>query len=246
MTGAAKRIGRAIAFALGRRGARVAVHYGGSREAAATTVEELGAAGVEARAFQADLAQPAGIERLFEEVAAWSDGLDVLVNNAASFRRVPFDETTVEEWDRVQAVNLRAPFLCSQRAARLMRRSERPGGVAGLIVNITDLSALGVWRDYSAHSVSKAGVIQLTRVSAWELAPDVRVNAIAPGAILPEPGLDPASREWLERGREVPTGRVGDPGQIADTVVFLAENEFLNGAILPVDGGEHLVQGGRE
>lgn len=245
VTGAAKRIGRAVAFALGRRGARVAIHHGRSREAAAAAVEELGGEGVEARAVQADLASPAEIDRLFEEVDEWSGGLDVLVNSAALFRSVPFDEITAEEWERVLAVNLRAPFLCTQRAARLMRRTERPDGAAGLIVNITDLSALGVWRRYAHHSVSKAGLAHLTRVSAWELAPQVRVNAIAPGAILPPPGVDPASAEWRERAGQVPVATVGDPERVAETVVFLAENDFLNGAILPVDGGEHLTQGGR-
>ena len=245
VTGAARRIGRAIAFALGRAGSRVAIHYGGSAEAAAATVAELGQEGIEARAFQADLSSPAEIDGLFDEVAEWLGGLDVLVNSAASFESAPFDEIGPEDWDRVFAVNLRAPFLCTQRAARLMRSTERPDGVAGLVVNITDLSALGVWRGYVAHSVSKAGVAHLTRTSSWELAPDVRVNAIAPGAILPAPGVDPQSPEWQERGRDVPVGTVGDPEQIARTVVFLAENDFVNGTILPVDGGEYLVQGGR-
>ncbi len=245
VTGAAKRVGRAIALALGRRGARLAIHYGTSREAAERTVEALEAEGVEARAFGADLARPAEIDRLFERLGAALGGLDVLVNSAASFESAPFDEITAAQWDRVLAVNLRAPFLCSQRAARLMRATERPGGAPGLIVNITDLSALGVWRGYAHHSVSKAGLVHLTRVSAWELAPAVRVNAIAPGAILPPPGVDPESRQWRQRGDEVPLGTVGSPERVAETVVFLTENDFVNGAVVPVDGGERLVQGGR-
>ncbi len=245
MTGAAKRVGRAIALALGRRGARLAVHYGSSREAAEETVEELAGEGVEALAVSADLARPAAIDRLFEEVAGRFGGLDVLVNSAASFESAPFDEITSEEWDRVLAVNLRAPFLCTQRAARLMRTTERPGSSPGLVVNITDLSALGVWRGYCHHAISKAGLAHLTRVSSWELAPAVRVNAIAPGAILPPPGVDPASAEWQARGEQVPLGTVGSPERVAATVVFFAENDFVNGVVVPVDGGEHLIQGGR-
>lgn len=207
---------------------------------------ELEEKGVGARAFQAHLEDAERIDRLFEEVERWAGGLDLLVNSAASFRNVPFEQIEAADWDDVLAINLRAPFLCTQRAARLMRSTERPDGAPGAVVNITDLSALGVWRGYAHHSVSKAGLVHLTRVSAWELAPHVRVNAIAPGAILPPPGTDPSSPAWQERGAEVPLGTVGTPEQVADTVVFLAENDFVSGAIVPVDGGEHLIQGGRE
>jgi NAD(P)-dependent dehydrogenase (short-subunit alcohol dehydrogenase family) len=239
VTGAAHRVGRAIALALGRRGARVAVHYGGSAEAAESTVEKLRRLGTEAVSMQADLAQPDEIDTLFEGVAETLGGLDLL------FVSTPFDEIDAEEWDRVLAVNLRAPFLCTQAAARLMRATERPAGASGLVINITDLSALGVWRGFAHHSVSKAGLLHLTRVAAWELAPEVRVNAIAPGAILPPPGVPVDGEEWQHRGADVPVGRTGSPEQIGSTVVFLAENDFLNGAVVPVDGGEHLTQGGR-
>jgi NAD(P)-dependent dehydrogenase (short-subunit alcohol dehydrogenase family) len=246
VTGAARRVGRAIALALGRRGARLAVHYGRSRDAAESTVEELRELGGEAVALQADLTDPGSIAPLFARVEDELGGLDVLVNSAASFVSTPFDEIDAEEWDRVHAVNLRAPFLCTQAGARLMRATVRPEGAPGAIVNITDLSALGVWRGFAHHSVSKAGLLHLTRVAAWELAPAVRVNAIAPGAILPPPGVPLDGEEWRGRGASVPTGRTGSPEQIGDTVVFLAENDFLNGTVVPVDGGEHLIQGGRE
>lgn len=246
VTGAARRVGRAIAFALGRRGARLAVHYGGSREAAEATVDEMRGEGLEAFSVQADLAEPEAIAQLFERVESELGGLDVLVNSAASFVSTPFDEIRVEEWDQVQAVNVRAPFLCTQAAARLMRANWRPEDPPGAIVNITDLSALGVWRGFAHHSISKAGILHLTQVSAWELAPAVRVNAVAPGAILPPPGVPLDSEEWQGRGAKVPTGRTGSPEQIGEAVVFLAESEFVNGVVLPVDGGEHLTQGGRE
>lgn len=246
MTGASKRIGRAIAHALGRRGARLAIHYGSSADQAEATAEAFREEGIEASTVQADLGQPADIDRLFEEISTRFGGLDVLVNSAASFASAPFDEIDAEAWDRVMAVNLRAPFLCTQRAARLMRVTERPPGEPGAIVNITDLSALGVWRGYTHHSVSKAGLAHLTRVSAWELAPAVRVNAIAPGAILPPPGVSADSPDWQSRGDEVPIGTVGSPERVAETALFLIENDFLNGVVVPVDGGEHMTQGGRE
>ncbi len=246
VTGAAKRIGRAIAQTLGTAGARVVVHYGASADEAVATVDEFATLGIEAHAISADLSRPAEIERLFAEVAERFGGLDVLVNSAASFRSTPFDEIGVEEWDAVQAVNLRAPFLCTQLGARLMRSVERSDGSPGAVVNLTDLSALGVWRGYAHHSVSKAGLAHLTRVAAWELAPEVRVNAIAPGAILPPPGVPLDSPQWQVRGAQVPLGRVGSPERVAEAALFLVENDFVNGVLLPVDGGERWTQGGRE
>lgn len=201
--------------------------------------------GIEASTFQADLTDPAQIDSLFEGVVEHFGGLDVLVNSAASFESRPFGEISADEWDGVLALNLRAPFLCTQAAARAMRSTARPDGAAAAIVNVSDLSALGVWRGFAHHSVAKAGLVHLTQVSAWELAPDVRVNAVVPGAILPAPGVDPESSEWQSRGELVPTGKVGSPKQVGEAVAFLVGNEFLNGVVLPVDGGEHLTQGGR-
>lgn len=244
VTGGAHRVGRAIVLALAGRGASIALHYGSSEDAARRTAGEVAALGVEAWPLQADLSRPDEIDALFAAAAAKAGRLDILVNSAASFRRRGFDEITAEEWDAVQAVNTRAPFLCSQRAATLIRRSRRPGGEAGLIVNLIDLASTLAWRGYAHHAVSKAGLRHLTAVAARELAPEVRVNAVMPGAVLPPPGLEAASDGWREMGERLPVGRTGSPEQVGHAVVFLAENDFITGIVVPVDGGEHLLGAG--
>ncbi len=251
VTGAGHRLGRAIALALARAGSDLVVHYGRSREEAEATAGDIRALGREATLSRADLARPSEIEALFRGVAERLGRLDVLVNNAASFERHPFDDISVEDWDRVMAVNLRAPFLCSQHAARLMRGVERRGsdgepGAPGLIVNLGDLSGLRPWVGYAHHGVSKAGLLHLTRVLARELGPEVRANAVVPGPILPPPGEDPEGLGWTRRGTRLPLGRTGEPAQIGDTVVFLAENDFMTGEMIVVDGGESLMAGGRD
>ncbi|MEW6579379.1 MAG: SDR family oxidoreductase [Chloroflexota bacterium] len=241
VTGGAHRIGKAIALALACEGAHVAVHYGGSEAAARDTVAKIKSLGVRAIAVQADLHDPAQIDALFGAVDEEFGRLDVLVNSAASFVKQPFDEIGLDGWKDVLQVNLRAPFLCTQRAARLMRRAERPADEPALIVNITDLSGLYPWRSYVQHGVSKAGLIHLTKVSAYELGPHIRVNAIAPGAVLPPPGMDPYGEAWQALGERVPLRRTGHPDYVGQTVVFLARNDYITGALIPVDGGEHLV-----
>ncbi len=239
VTGAAHRVGKAIALALAREGASIVVHYGSSAGPAQDTAREIEALGVRAIPVQADLSDPAQIDALFDAVAGAFGRLDVLVNSAASFVRQPFDDITLDDWKDVLQVNLRAPFLCSQRAARLMRSVERPPDQPALIVNIADLSGIFPWRGFVQHGISKAGIIHLTKVSAYELGPDVRVNAIAPGAILPPPGMDAA--RWQQMGAQLPLKRTGSPDYVAQTVVFLAANDYITGALIPVDGGEHLI-----
>jgi pteridine reductase len=241
VTGAAHRVGKGIALALAREGAHIVIHYGRSADAAADTADELAALGVETLLAQADLADPAQIGALFDAVEKRFGRLDVLVNSAASFERQPFDAIGVEDWDRVLAVNLRAPFLCTQRAAHLMRATPRPEGETAAIVNISDLSGVFPWHGYTQHGVSKAGLLHLTRIAARELGPEIRVNAILPGAILPPPGMDPDGEAWQAGLRRLPLARAGHPGQVGDAVVFLAQAEYTTGAALTVDGGEHLV-----
>lgn len=250
VTGAGHRLGRAIAIRLAEAGCHVIVHYGRSREAAGATAEAVRERGREAVALPADLARPDDIETLFCAVQERFGRLDALVNSAASFDRRPFEEITVEQWDAVQAVNLRAPFLCSQHAACLMRetadRRDARGepGAPGSIVNLGDLAGVTTWRGYAHHGVSKAALLHLTKASARELAPDVRVNAIVPGPILPPAGEDPESDAWQAKGDRVPLGRPGRPSHIADSVVFLSSNDYVTGEILFVDGGERLLAGG--
>lgn len=245
VTGAARRLGKAIALELARQGAGVAVHYGHSADAAEATAGEIEALGVPAWTARADLTDPAAVDRLFDDLEERLDRLDVLINSAASFEQQPLVEITVEAWDRVMALNLRAPFLMMRRAAPWMRRSPRGEGDKALVVNMADLSGIQAWPGFAHHGVSKAGLIHLSRVAARELAPEVRVNAIVPGAILPPPGVEVDSEQWRSTAGELPLRCTGDPSQVARTVVYLAETDFVTGAVLPVDGGEHLL-GARE
>ena len=147
---------------------------------------------------------------------------------------LPLEQYDVPTWCRVLHVNLTAPFLCSQHAARLMRTT----GTGGAIINILDISALKPWKQYPAHSVSKAGLLALTEVLAQNLGPDIRVNAIAPGPILRDEGNSP--EEWERIGKRLLVGHNGDPSDVAQAVVFLASQPFITGTTLRVDGGDDL------
>lgn len=241
VTGAAHRVGKAIALALAREGANLIIHFGSSESAAQQTAAEIATLGVEAIPVQADLRDPPQIETLFATLQSRFGRLDVLVNSAASFQKRPFDQISLEDWERVMAINLRAPFLCTQHAARLMRTIERPAGESALVVNIADLSGVYPWLGYGHHGVSKAGLIHLTKVAARELAPGIRVNAIIPGPILPPPGMAPDSKKWQQIGGIVPLGRAGDPENIGQAVMFLARSDYITGVAIEVDGGEHLI-----
>ena len=225
VTGAGHRLGRAIALGLAEAGCHVIVHYGRSREAAVETSDVIREMGREALMLSADLRDPGDIESLFCAAEERFGRLDILVNSAATFERIPFDELTVESWDHALAVNTRAPFLCTQHAACLMKETVgRPG--AGLdrapasVVNIGDMAGVSSWKGYAAHGVSKAALLHLTRLAARELAPDIRVNAIVPGPILPPAGEEQDEEAWARKGSRVPLGRPGEPARIADSVVF--------------------------
>lgn len=234
VTGAARRIGRAIALELGRAGACVAIHYRGSSEEAQKTAEECGG-----RSFQADLTSVAEIERLFAAVADAYGQLDALVNNAAVYERAPILETTEEQWDRILTTNLKAYYFCAQQAARLML----PRG-EGRILNISSLGGIRPWAEYGPYNASKAGVIHLTKSLAKELAPAIQVNSIAPGVI--EFG-DPVSKEVQRQINATPAGMAGTGQDIAEAVFyFLTCSRYVTGQVLAVDGGlsSHTGLGG--
>lgn len=234
VTGAGRRIGRAVALELGRAGARVAVHYRGSAEEAEQTAAECGG-----KAFQADLTSVAQIERLFATVADAYGQLDALVNNAAVYERTPILETTEEQWDRILTTNLKAYYFCAQQAARLML----PRG-EGRILNISSLGGIRPWAAYGAYNASKAGVIHLTKSLAKELAPAIQVNSIAPGVI--EFG-DPIPKEVQRQIDATPSGRAGTGEDIAEAALyFLTCSRYVTGQVLAVDGGlsSHTGMGG--
>lgn len=234
ITGGAHRVGRAITLAIAAAGCDVAVHFNRSRQAASETVEAARAFGVEAHAFQADLRSEGAINELFNALDARFDRLDFLINSAAIMERIPFMQATPQDWSRTMDLNLRAVFLCTQHAAKRMRQVGR-----GTIVNISDIAALKPWRDYPVHSISKAGLEMLTRVAARALAPDIRVNAIAPGPVLKPDRM--SEERWREIGERLPLRRPGTADDVAQAVLFLLENAYITGETLTVDGGDHLI-----
>jgi pteridine reductase len=232
VTGAGRRVGQAIAIALGEKGMRVAVHYNGSAKGAEETVAAIGGKGGKARVFQCDLSRPTGFEALVADVEKALGGFDVLVNSAAIMERTPFGEVTPEQWERIMAINIRAPFFLSQAAAARLRQAK------GAIVNIADLAAFETWPAYLPHGISKSGVVHLTRSLARVLAPDVRVNGIAPGTVLLP---DDWSTQADERLRQTtPLGRTGSPADVSAAVIFLLESDYITGETILVDGGRHI------
>lgn len=234
ITGSARRVGKVIALELARQGMHIVIHHRQSEQEADETAAEIRALGVDVQVAKADLSQPVEVQRMFQEIRERFGRLDVLVNSAANFNTGSILDLTLEQWNDSLNVNLTAPFLCSQQAARLMRES----GSGGSIINIADMSAFKAWKTYPAHSVSKAGLVSLTKVLALSLAPDIRVNAIAPGPVLRDEGNSP--EKWLQIGQHLPLSRTGQAEDVAQAVVFLATQPFITGEVLRVDGGEHL------
>lgn len=235
VTGGAKRIGRVIAHELASRGANVVVHYHSSAEEAAEVVASLRALGVEADALHADLGDAEQVRRLAADAEARSGGLAILVNNASNYLRARFDALTEATWDASLDVNLKAPFLLSWAVGRAMRaRGE------GTIVNVVDWAGERPYRDYLPYCVSKAGLIALTKALAKELAPTVRVNAVAPGPVLPPDDFGPDTVAAIRRA--TPLARIGTPEDVARAIRFLAEEaSFSTGSILHVDGGRGIA-----
>ena len=231
VTGAAKRLGRAVALRLAQEGADVIIHYRSSAGEAQSAVDEIAQSGRRGKAIAADLTSVEGIKRLFDEAAKQFGRLDIVVNSAANFLPSSIVSTTEEIWDASLDANLKAPFFCAQAAAPLLRRTR------GTIINFADTGGLLAWPGYIAHSVSKAGVVMLTKVLAKALAPEVRVNAIAPGTIT-MPG-DPPELE-AEFIKLAPLRRTGKPSDITDAVCYLVHAEFLTGHTLVVDGGRAI------
>lgn len=231
VTGAGRRLGRAIAEALGGRGMCVAVHYNGSEEGARQTAEAIRQAGGSAHLVAADLRDPAAPAALVRAAAELCGGLDLVVNSAATMTRTPLGGITPAQWDETMALNLRAPFFVAQEAAAVLR----PGGS---IINMADLAAYESWPAYLPHGISKAGVVQMTRALASALGPAIRVNAVAPGAVLLPDDWDEAAARRL--ASTTPLGRLGEPQDVVDAVLYLATAPYVTGQTLIVDGGRNV------
>lgn len=230
VTGAARRLGRALADALADAGADVVVHYRSAAAAARNTVAAIEAKGRRAVALQADVASSGDIARLITDTERAFGRLDILVNSASTFERRPVLEISEEEWDRVLAVNLKGPFLLSQATVPLLRTD------GGVIINLVDLSALQAWPSFAHHAVAKAGLLHLTRILARALAPDIRVNSIAPATVLPPEGYEgtaATAKRVLRRG--------GEPADVVGALLYLIRSDFVTGENLVVDGGRMLL-----
>jgi NAD(P)-dependent dehydrogenase (short-subunit alcohol dehydrogenase family) len=234
VTGAGRRVGQAIAIALAERGAALAIHYRSSRvgaeEAAARIIEQRGRAQI----FSAELERVDELERMVASVIEAFGRVDVLVNSASVFYRKPLEEVTERDWDLNLDTNLKAPFFLAKFVGAAMRRQG-----AGKIINIGDWAAIRPYNNYLPYTVSKAGLIGLTRALAKALAPEVQVNCLALGPVMPP---DDYGSEDIERLRLATlTKTMGSPGDVARAVLFLCEGtDFATGSTMMLDGGRLL------
>jgi NAD(P)-dependent dehydrogenase (short-subunit alcohol dehydrogenase family) len=232
VTGAGRRIGRAIALRLAADGARVIVHYRNSQAEAAAVVSEIMGSGGDAYALRADLTRVGEIEQLFSEIERQCGGLDILINNAGVFAPTPVGKTTEAQWDLLLDSNVKAQFFCAQSAGPMLKRKGR-----GRIVNFASLGGLLAWSQYTAYSVSKAGVIMLTRCLSRAMAPEVTVNAIAPGTISFPDDAPEIAETFIRRA---PLGRTGKAEDIVGAVIYAIDSPFVTGQVLVVDGGRSI------
>lgn len=232
VTGGGIRVGRALALALASRGTRVAVHYHSSADGARDVARSIEKSGGRAQTFSADLTSIGAPESLVAEVAGAFGRLDILVNSAAVMVRTPFGEVDARRWDDIVALNLRAPFFLAQAAAPHLRKTK------GAIVNIADLAAFETWPAFIPHGLTKSGMVHMTKSLARVLAPDVRVNAIAPGTVLLPDDWSEADAEHLNA--TTPLRREGSPEDVAHALLFLLEADYITGETIIVDGGRSV------
>ena len=236
VTGGAHRVGKAITLALARAGANVVINYHLSSAAAEATAAEVRAHGSDALPFRADVADNAQVQAMVQAARERFGGVDILVNSASPFEKMPFPTDDLGPWHRVIGSTLNGAFYCANAVAPMMLAKGE-----GVIINIVDLSAWAPWRRFTAHSVAKAGLMALTRQMALELAPTVRVNAVAPGPVLPPPDYSEqqrgrvAARTLLERW--------GTPEDVAGAVMFLVNADYITAEVIVVDGGERFGRG---
>jgi pteridine reductase len=234
VTGAGQRLGQAIAIALGAHGMQVAVHYRESRQGADETCREIKERGGAAVALRADLSDREAARKLVDQAVTALGGLDLVVASAAGFERVPLDQVDDAAWDRSLSLNLASPFALVQRAVPALRQT------SGSVVFITCSSATVPFRHYLPYVVSKGALRQLMKALALELAPEIRVNAVAPGTVLAPADYDASKLERLRSA--ILLGRTGEAADVAEAVVFLASSPFITGHELAVDGGRSVAR----
>lgn len=232
VTGSAHRLGKAFALTLARMGYSIALHYRGSATEADKTANEIRAFGVDCLPIRADLTIPEKVNFLFALVDEMKEPLNVVVNSAAVMPVGSPQTLELKDWDTALDLNLRAPFLVAQQAAKRMSEG-------GLIVNISDTGAQKSWSRYPSYTISKAGLESLTRLLARALAPEIRVNAIAPGLVLPADFV--TQSQWEKLIEKLPLQRAATLTEITSTLEFLIKNEYITGQTIVVDGGYSLI-----
>ena len=233
VTGAGVRIGQAVAVKLGQLGMRLVIHYHHSEEGAKQTIQRLPGKKSRHLVLQADLKDVSAIEELVHKAEKQAGPVSVLVNNAAEFFPTPLFSATEEEWDNLLALNLKAPFFLSQALAKNMKSSGE-----GKIVNIVDVSAERPWKSFLPYCASKAALISLTKGLARALSPEVQVNGIAPGTVLPPP--EHIEMDLTASVENSLLKRIGKVEDIVQAVEYLLQSDFVTGTILPVDGGRSI------
>ena len=232
VTGGATRVGAAIVRALAAAGCDAVIHYASNAAGARELAAEIERGGRRATRIQADLTDRDAVGRLAEGALEAAGRLDVLVHNAANFERVPPEALTAEAWDRAMALNATAPYLLTLALAPALRAAR------GSVIAITCLSADRPWKNYLPYAISKGTLAHLVRGLALGLAPDVRVNGVAPGTVMPPD--DYKTDTIAQIRRRIPLGRIGEADDVARAVVFFAENDYLTGQILAADGGRSI------
>lgn len=234
VTGGAVRIGKAIALALADAGVQIALHYGQSADEAETTLGEISSRGSSGILIQADFNQPVEAARsVVDKTVSEFGRADILINSAAIFEESDLVSVSEEHWDRHFSINLKTPFFLAQAFARQLQADQEAH-----IINIADWRGTRPGKDHLVYTLTKSALIAMTKSLAQELAPNVRVNAIAPGAILPPPGEEQSYLQ--QRTKNIPLNRIGSPEAITDALLYLLRSDFITGEVLHITGGEQL------
>ena len=236
ITGAARRIGAQTATTLHENGANIIIHYGNSADEAVQLVDGFNKIRANsATLLQANLLDLEEVHQLAIKAFNVFDGLDILINNASTFYPTPLGQINEDNWNDLMGTNIKAPLFLSQACYPALKQSK------GIIINMVDIHARSPLKDHITYSCAKAAKIMMTRSLAMEMGPDVRVNAIAPGAIMWPEDENTVSDEVRERiVSHIPLKRIGEPQDIADTILYLATNDYVNGQVIAVDGGRQL------
>jgi NAD(P)-dependent dehydrogenase (short-subunit alcohol dehydrogenase family) len=235
VTGSADRVGKAIAMHLAKKGARIVIHYRSSKEKALNTAREIASVASSPLLVQGDLRQEKSWLNIRQSILENCGKIDGLINNAAIFYRTPYLQSTLDDWDAFMDANLKSVYLGCRIIGEVMMQQR-----SGKIINVADIAPEKFWINYLPYTVSKAGVITLTKGLAKAFAPYVTVNAVAPGTILIPDDFDEQAAASLKT--KIPLNRFGAPDDIAKTIAFLIEgSDFITGEVIKVDGGQSLV-----